>query len=118
MLRLFERYLHKITSDDWHLPECQFYKSESGCKFGDEYSFARRQVEGQPSKKPKKDGDISAVAILKDAPQLGCVFQGRWNLHRFYGRAQKSWDQFDERNSQKLRCVTQTSEKPKVRRSE
>ena len=37
----------------WHPPECH------------------RQVEGQPSKKPKKDGDNSAVAILKR--QLGCV---------------------------------------------
>ena len=34
-----------------------------------------RQVEGQPSKKPKKDGDKSAAAILKDVRQLGCVFQ-------------------------------------------
>ena len=38
-------------------------------------SFAHRQVEGQPSKEPKKDGDKSAVAILKDARQLGCAFQ-------------------------------------------
>ena len=57
--------------------ECQFYKSESGCKFGDKCSFAHRQVEGQPSKKPKKDGDKSAVAVLKDVRQLGCVFQDR-----------------------------------------
>ena len=59
----------------WHPPECQFYKTESGCKFGDECSFMHRQVEGQPSLKTKKDGDKSAVAILKDARQLGCVFQ-------------------------------------------
>ena len=52
--------------DEWH-PECQFYKSESGCKFGDKCSFAHRQVEGQPRQKPKKDGDKSAVAIWKDA---------------------------------------------------
>ena len=52
--------------DEWH-PECQFYKSESGCKFGDKCSFAHRQVEGQPRQKPNKDGDKSAVAIWKDA---------------------------------------------------
>ena len=28
-----------------------------------------------PAKKPKKDGDKSAVAILKDVRQLGCVLQ-------------------------------------------
>ena len=43
--------------------------------------------------------------------------QSRQNLFRFYGRAQKSWDQFDECDPQKLRSVMQTSEK-KVRRSE
>ena len=38
-------------------------------------SFAHRQVEDQPCKEPKKDGDQNAVAILKDSRQLGCVFQ-------------------------------------------
>ena len=38
-------------------------------------SFAYRQVEGQPSKKPKKDRDKRAVAILKDSRPLVCVFQ-------------------------------------------
>ena len=74
-----------------------------------------------PAKKPKKDGDKSAVAILKDARQLGCAFQDTeppGNFIRLYGRAQKSWDQFDECDSQKLRSVMQTSEKTKVRRSE
>ena len=40
----------------------------------------------------------------------------RRNLLRFYGRAQKSWDQFDEYDSPELRCVRQTSEKTKVHR--
>ena len=42
----------------------------------------------------------------------------RRNLQWFYGRAQKSWDQFDEYDSQELRCVKQTSEKTKVHRWE
>ena len=45
----------KSQCDSWHPPECQFYKSESGCKFGNKCSFAHRHVEGQPSKKPKPD---------------------------------------------------------------
>ena len=65
----------KLPCDYWHPPECQFYKSESGCKFGEKCSFAHRQVEGQPSKKPKKDGDKSAVAIVKDVRPLGCVLE-------------------------------------------
>ena len=40
----------------------------------------------------------------------------RRNLHRFYGRAQKSWHQLDVCNSQKPHCVTQTFEKAKVHR--
>ena len=60
----------------WHPPECLFYKSESGCRFGKRCSYAHRQVEEQPSKRfKKKKGDKSAVAMLKSTRQLGCVFQ-------------------------------------------
>ena len=38
-------------------------------------SYAHRQVVEQPSKMAKKNGDKSAVAILKLTRQLGCVFQ-------------------------------------------
>ena len=38
-------------------------------------SYAHRQVEEQPSKRSKKNGDKSAVAMLKDVRQLGCVFR-------------------------------------------
>ena len=44
----------KSPCDYWHPPVGLFYKSESGCKFGDECSFAHRQVQDQPSKKPKR----------------------------------------------------------------
>ena len=42
----------------------------------------------------------------------------RRNFHRFYGRAQKSWDQFDDCNSQKPHYVTQTFETATVHRLE
>ena len=61
--------------DWWHPPKCQFYKSESGYEFGTECSFPHCKVKEQPNKRPKNGGDKSAVAILKDARQLGCVFQ-------------------------------------------
>ena len=74
-------------------PECLFYKSESGCRFGEKCSNAHRQVEEQPSKRSKKNADKNAVAMLKKSEhhhrtgrpvknayssntrQLGCVFQ-------------------------------------------
>ena len=79
--------------EEWHPPECLFYDSENGCKFGDKCSYAHRQVDEQPSKRSKKNGDTSAVATLKknehhqrtgrpvldayssNTRQLGCVFQ-------------------------------------------
>ena len=51
--------------EKWHPPECLFYKSENGCRFGEKCSYAHRQVEEQPSKRSKKNGDKSAVLLLK-----------------------------------------------------
>ena len=61
--------------EKWQPPECLFYKSEHGCRFGEKCSYAHRQVDEQPSKKSEKNGDKSAVAMLKSTRQLGCVFQ-------------------------------------------
>ena len=55
----------KSFCQKWHPPECLFYKSESGCRFGEKCSYAHCQVEEQPSKRFKKNGDRSAVAMLK-----------------------------------------------------
>ena len=49
----------------WHPPECLFYKTKSGCRFGEKCSYAHRQVDEQPSKRSKKNDDKSAVAMLK-----------------------------------------------------
>ena len=65
----------ELLCDYWHPPECQFYKTESGCKAGDKCLFQHYKVEGQPNKRPMKGGDKSAVAIVKSVPQLGCVSQ-------------------------------------------
>ena len=51
--------------EKWHLPEYLFYKSENGCKFGSKCSYAHGQVDEQPSKKFKKNGDKIAVAISR-----------------------------------------------------
>ena len=49
----------------WHPPECLFYKTKSGCRFGEKCSFAHRQVDEQPTKRSKRNDDKSAVAMLK-----------------------------------------------------
>ena len=61
--------------EKWHPPECLFYKSENGCRFGEKCSYAHRQFEEQPGKRSKKNCDRSAVAMLKITRQLGCVLQ-------------------------------------------
>ena len=61
--------------EKWHPPECLFYNTKSGCRFGEKCSYAHRQVDEQPSKRSKKNGDKSAVAVLKITRQLGCAFQ-------------------------------------------
>ena len=40
----------ELLCDSWHPPECQFCKSESGCKVGNMCSHAHRQVDEQPRK--------------------------------------------------------------------
>ena len=61
--------------EKWHPPEYLFYKTKSGCRFGEKCSYAHRQVDEQHSKRSKKNGDKSAVDMLKSTRQLGCVFQ-------------------------------------------
>ena len=42
--------------EEWHPPECLFYKSEKGGRFGEMCSYAQRQVHEQRSKKSKTNG--------------------------------------------------------------
>ena len=66
----------------WHPPECQLYKTETGCKAEDKCLFPHDEVDEQPNKKPKKSDhsqkrrerdDKSAVAIVKIVSQMGCA---------------------------------------------
>ena len=49
----------------WHPPECLYYMTKSGCRFGEKCSFAHRQVDEQPTKRSQTNSDKSAVAMLK-----------------------------------------------------
>ena len=51
--------------ENWHPPECLYYRTKSGCRFGEKCSFAHRQVDEQPTKRSKTNNDKSAVAMLK-----------------------------------------------------
>ena len=61
--------------EKWHPPECLFYKTKSGCRFGEKCSYAHRQVDEQPSKRSKKNDDKSAVAMLKKYDLYESVWQ-------------------------------------------
>ena len=47
--------------EKWHPPECLYYKTKSGCRFGEKCSFAHRQVAEQPTKRSKTNDDKSAL---------------------------------------------------------
>ena len=82
----------------WHPPECLFYKSKGGCRFGEKCSYLHRQVEEQPSKRSKKNGDKSTVAMLKK--------------HEPYDRTVRPVV-CDSSNTRQLDCVFQDMEPPK-----
>ena len=104
----------------WHPPECLFYKSENGCRFGKKCSYAHRQVDEQRSKRSKKNDDKSAVAMLKkgDWHERGLVTnQG----HDRPGQPGKRGDYELERgpsgrrssNARQLGCVFQDMTPPR-----
>ena len=112
--------------EKWHPPECLFYKSKSGCKFGEKSSYAHRQVDEQPSKRSKKNDDKSAVAMFKKNVWHENVWQPVVNLdknHERSGRLDKNRDTYHElkrrptgRRSSNARhwgCVFQDMKPPK-----
>ena len=72
--------------EKWHPPECLFYKTKSGCRFGDKCSYAHRQVDEQPSKRSKKNDDKSAVAMLKKNDLHESVWQPVVNRDKSHER--------------------------------
>ena len=52
--RIISQVRTNSFSEKWHPPECLFYKSENGCRFGDECCYAHRQVDEQPGKRCEK----------------------------------------------------------------
>ena len=113
-----------LFCERWHPPECLFYKTKSGCRFGEKCSYAHRQVEEQPSKRSKKNDDKSAAAMLKK----GDWHESVWELviiyvngHERSGRPDRKRDHELKRgptgrrssNARQLGCVFQDMRPPK-----
>ena len=100
----------------WHLLECQFYRSKSGCKFGAECSFSHWKVEEQPIKKAEEGK--SAVAVVISVRQLIWVSQDTGPPDSFttYRKGKRVLEPIRRVTNHKgwLHCVKQTSEKEKV----
>ena len=106
--------------EKWHPPECLFYKTKSGCRFGEKCSCAHRQVDEQPTKRSKKNDDKSAVAMLKkgDCHQRGPVTnQGHDRSGQPDKRGDKKWGQKSSQrrssNARQLGCVFHDMKPPR-----
>ena len=97
-----------------------FYKTKSGCRFGEKCSYAHRQVDEQPTKRSKKNDDKSAVAMLKkgDWQERGPITD---QCHDRPGKPDKrSYKKLGQKPSQRrfsvarqLACVFQDMTPPK-----
>ena len=100
----------KSFCEKWNPPECLFYKTKSGCRFGADLektcSYAHRQVDEQPSKR-SKNGDKSAVAMLKKNESK--------RTERPVVCSQRAFQSIvgDSSNTRQLGCVFQDMEPPK-----
>ena len=108
--------------EKWHPPECLFYKTKSGCKFGEKCSYAHREVDEQLDKRSKKNDDKSAVVLLKKGDWHESVRELVINYgHDRSGRPDKKGDNKLERgstkrgssNARQLGCVFQDMKPPK-----
>ena len=54
-------------------PECHIDKKHRGQDSVKNVFLEHHQVEGQPDKQPRKNGDNTTVALLMNSNQLGCV---------------------------------------------
>ena len=86
--------------EKWHPPECLFYKTKSGCRFGEKCSHAHRQVE-TAQQKVQEESKLFAVTHVTSTTDLLCATHqihdnwvspfriwSRRSFRQFYGRAQ------------------------------
>ena len=108
----------------WHPPECLFYRTKSGCRFGEKCSYAHRQVDEQPTKRSKKNDDKSAVAMLKKGDWHESVREPVINYVKVHDRSGRPDEKRDyelkrgptrrrSSNARQLGCVFQDMKPPK-----
>ena len=76
--------------EKWHPPECLFYKSGTGCKFGEKCSYAHRQVYEQPSKRCKKNGDKKCSGYAENYTTIGVAYVKIWSRRSLQSILRKS----------------------------
>ena len=119
----------RITSEElakthfvkkWHPPDCLFYKTKSGCRFGEKCSFAHRQVDEQPTKWSKSNNDKSAVAMLKkrnwqerESVTDGCHDRPGKPVKRSDKKLGQNSSQRQSSDARQLGCVFQDMTPPK-----
>ena len=110
--------------EKWHPPECLFYKTKSGCRFGEKCSYAHRQVDEQPTKRSRKNDDKSAVAMLKKGDWHENVREPVINYVEGHDRSGRPDEKRDDElkrgltkrrssNARQLGCVFQDMKPPK-----
>ena len=113
--------------EKWHPPDCLFYKTKSGCRFGEKCSYAHRQVDEQPSERSKKNDDKSAVAMSKKYDLHDRTWQPVVNRDESHDRTEQPVVKRDtchelnhgpvgcrSSNARQLGCVFQDMEPPKL----
>ena len=103
-----------------HPPECLFYKTKSGCRFGEKCSYAHRQVDDQSSNRSEKNDDRSAIVMFKKNDwheNVGYPVVNRVKSHERSGRSDIKRDTCHElkqgpvgvrsSNARQLDCVFQ-----------
>ena len=113
----------------WHPPECLFYNTKNGCRFGEKCSYAHCQVDEQPSERSKKNDDKSAVAMLKKGEWHEIVPEPVINNVKGHDRSGRPDEKRDHElkrgptgrrssNARQLGCVSKKHEAAEVYSSE
>ena len=108
----------KLPCDNCHPPECQFHGQNRDVNSAISARFRKGRLRNNQIKAEEGWWQKCSGSLKRCATVGLCIPRHRpWNLYRFYGRSQTSWNEFEEYDSQKLRSVTQTSKKTKDHRS-
>ena len=89
----FRGTCNKSFCEKWHPPECVYYKTKSGCRFGEKCSFAHRQVDEQPTKRSKSNKCWKMEIGKREnlSPMLVTIERGNLGKGK---EVTRNWDKF------------------------